>query len=156
MGGRPPTVYREKTAAAVLDSIACGATLEAACAEHGLAKGTVAVWAARDFPPGFRQRYFAAFAAKMLAEADKILPIVDGVLESDSMARVNAAKNAADARRWLASRMLGEFSERVDHNVNLQGAVRIYIPENGRLYGAPVLEGSVTAQLEGPEQAEDG
>lgn len=99
--------------------------MEAACAEQGMKKGTVACWAARDYR-GFRERYFAAFAAKILAETDRMLELVDGVLNSDSMARVNAAKNAADVRRWLASKMLGEFSERVEHQVSGGFGVRIY------------------------------
>jgi hypothetical protein len=157
-GKGPPTVYRERIASKVLDAIASGATLEAACAEHGMAKGTVAVWAARDYPPGFRERYFAAFAAKILAQTDQILPLVDGVLGNNSMAQVTAARNAADMRRWLASRLLGEFSERIDHQMTLQGSVRIYVPTNGRLEpgdDAKLIEAPPDASGADDESAKD-
>jgi hypothetical protein len=134
MAGRP-TVFNERKVARLLDAIAAGATLEAACQRFGFPVSTVAMWAARDTPPGFRRRYFAAFQAKSLVEVDKILAIVDGVEGSDSMAAVQAARTRADVRRWFASKLVGEFADRVqvEHD---RAEINIYLPAKGSQAGA--------------------
>jgi hypothetical protein len=157
-GGRP-TVYDEQTATKILDSIADGSSLKDACETYGMKTGTVAFWVVRDHH-GFRQRYFEAFGARCVVEADQILSIVDEVAGSDSMARVQAARARADMRRWLSGRMLAEFSEKFVHQHQVEGAVRIFIPHNNRMYvpelESQMIDGEAVELLEGPDERTEG
>jgi hypothetical protein len=147
-GARPgagrPNTYTEEIASELLDRFADGETVEKICMdEHMPKRGTVASWVARDYC-GFRQRFFEAFAAKCILEVDRILPIADSVEGSQNMAVVAAAKNMADVRRWMAGRMLAEFSERFVHQHSHAHAVQIVIPDNGRM----LIDGQATELLE--------
>jgi hypothetical protein len=147
MVGRP-SVYREQTATKVLESIACGATLDQACEQHGLKAGTVACWAYRDYR-GFRQRYFEAFGINALVEASRCIRIVDEVADTDSMARVQAARTRADMRWRIISRLVPEFAEQP---VTLHAAVHVYVPDNHRAGDdARVIEGEAQQVLESPD-----
>jgi hypothetical protein len=146
-----PTVYDEETVSKLLDLFAGGASIQKLCQRPHMPKaGTVASWVARDYPPGFRARFFEAFTAKMILEADRILPIVDAVKGSTNMAEVQAARSMADMRRWLAGRVLAEFGDRVDHRMTLSGSVQVLLPTNGRLAGddARLIDGDATELLE--------
>jgi hypothetical protein len=147
MAGRP-TVYSEAKAQRLLDAIASGSSLETACKLARLKVGTVACWAARDHPPGFRQRYFEAFGAKMIIEADRILEIVDGVAGSNSMPAVQAARTRADMRRWLAGKLLAEFGDRL-HVDQVNHDVVVILPPKADALPAPLLEGQARL-LDGP------
>jgi hypothetical protein len=137
--------YDEDVADKVLTSMAAGGSLAAACREHGVPVGRVATWAVRN--ADFRRKYFDAFAARMIVEADRILEIADGPGGEETMAGVTARKLAYDARRWLSSRLLGELADRTEPgSVPFAGAeIKIYLPAKG---GGQVIDGQAVELLE--------
>jgi hypothetical protein len=151
-----PTVYREDVAERILERVAAGDSVHSICRSPGMPKrDAVAQWIYRDFRD-FGRRYYEAFAARCSLMAQECIDIVDEAQGQD-MAGVTSARNRADMRKWLLSRLIPErFGDRLAHDHQVSGSVCIYLPENGRLYETPAIEGTVTEQIEGPEQAEDG
>jgi hypothetical protein len=150
------SVYDETKADRLLELIAGGSSIADACQRVGLKVGTVACWAVRDTPVGFRRRYFEAFSARVLLEADRILEITDSVEGSNSMPAVMAAKSMADRRAWLASRLLSEFNDRVMVEQKSAVEVTFTLPLKGshdRLPGPDlrVIDGQATEVRDGAE-----
>jgi hypothetical protein len=81
----------------------------------------------------------------MLVETDRMLEIVDGVKDSDSMARVQAARTRSDARRWLAGRLIGELADRIEHAHQLSGQaqIHVYLPDKNNT-ARSVIDGQAT------------
>jgi hypothetical protein len=117
------------------------------------------VWAVRDQPPGFRQRYFSAFAARALVDVDEARDIIDSVRGSDSMAAVQAARSASDFRRWLAGKLIAELGDRLEINGATGPVVNLFLPAKDGTRG-PVIEGRAVELdgsaelLEGPDSAD--
>jgi hypothetical protein len=148
-------MYDEQIAEKLLDYIASGGSLSAACRAYDVPLGRVSMWALRN--GDFRRRYFDAFSARMIVESDRILEIADEVAGSGSMSEVAAAKLRYDARRWLSGKLLGELADRTDGPAGtFSGAtVNVYLPAKGSDgSGARVLDGEVHELLE--DGTEDG
>ena len=68
------------------------------------------------------------------------------------MAHVQAVKLETDVARWLlAKRHAHYFGEKIEHHLNAQMAVHVYVPDNARLLedaGGPVIDGQAVEQLE--------
>jgi hypothetical protein len=98
----------------ICDLVAEGRGLGSIEAMDGMPpRRTVRAWLEKH--PEFRESYEAARRWRADHLVDEALEIVDGVRGSDSSAAVQAARNAADMRRWLASKLLPErFGDKLE------------------------------------------
>jgi hypothetical protein len=107
-------------------------------------RGTIASWIALDFN-GFGARFYDAFAARCALMAHEIVEIVDEA-DSSSMPAVQSATNRYDARRWLLSRLIpSRFGERVEHRLDVNTRVELYLPDKRRILpgdDAQLIEGT--------------
>ena len=128
MTGRP-TIYNEQKVQRVLDLVAGGASLREACRRVRIKPGTFSSWVVRDYH-GLGPQFYAALRAKYLVELDQTVELADSVLGSNSLPEVVAAKNAADARRFIAGRIIREFHNtehlQVDHRHRTR--IIVYLP----------------------------
>jgi hypothetical protein len=148
-----PSIYDPAKVQRVLDLVANGSSVDAACKKVRLRPGTFGSWVSRDFH-GLADRFFAAMRCKILIEVDRTIDLSDSVLGSTNTAEVFAAKNSCDTRRWIAARLLREYqsTEHVTVDHKHRTTVTIFLPrKNGT--AAPLLEGEARPLLE--DQSDD-
>ena len=110
--GRHST-FDPEVADRLLEAISDGASLTKACQEHGIARRTVRQWLADR--PDFAAEHKAAHTLRLEKLADDVIDLVDSVAGCENNARVTAARNQADARRWLLSKVLpAMYGDRVE------------------------------------------
>lgn len=117
MAAGRPSNYSDKTAAIILEAIACGRSLRSICADEGMPGiSTVMRWLAAN--EGFREQYARAREAQADALFDEILEIADDA-RNDWMARngdgdaawqlngehVQRSRVRIDARKWMAGKL---------------------------------------------------
>jgi hypothetical protein len=124
--------------------------MRAACRAVDVPWETARRWQS-DNRDGFFDRVKEAYELKVEGWIDELDSLASQELGSGSMAAVQARRTQIDVRKWIASRMMPHrWGDRVAHDHQVSGSVVIYLPSNGRMY-EPVLEGTVTEQIEGPE-----
>ncbi len=102
-----------ETADIILDRMANGEILTAICREIGITPGAVSHFAERN--QAFGQRYARARLMQAAAVAEDVVRIVD---EEDDPERAQLARNRADARKWLASKLdPAKFADKHRHEV---------------------------------------
>lgn len=130
-----PIRYSRELSDKICARIAEGETLSAICREPGMpTKSAVSQWASRD-EDGFAERYACARNQQIEQYADEIVALGDSVVDKrvDSAA-VQAAKNAADNRKWLLSKLRpGQYGDRITHAGDTK---------------APLFPGATAADLE--------
>ena len=101
----------------VLERMANGEILTAIAREIGYTAGAFSMLADRD--PAFRERYARARILQAAAVAEDVVRIVD---DEDDPERAQLARNRADARKWLASKLdPAKFSDKQRHEVMGEG-----------------------------------
>lgn len=96
-----PSVYSEAVADEILRRMAEGETLSAICHEEGMpARSTVSLWAIKDEPVGFSDRYERARMLQALAIGEDAIDIAD-----DRSDEANSRRVRVDTRKWFASKM---------------------------------------------------
>jgi predicted CopG family antitoxin len=112
-----PSAYDPEKADGVLDRVAAGATLTAACRAAGVPKGTFLEWKRAD-RDGLSDRYARARDLQLEHWADEIVDIADdagrdprvgadGGLAVDH-AQVQRCRLRIDSRKWLLSKLKPE------------------------------------------------
>lgn len=96
--------YDAEVADRLLEAISDGNSLTKACQDLGLARRTVRQWLGDR--PEFKQAHAAAVQMRLETLADEVVDIVDGVAGCENTAVVAAARNRAEARRWLLAKVL--------------------------------------------------
>jgi hypothetical protein len=150
-GGRP-SKYTPALAAEILRRMAGGQTSGQACAELGLAKGTVAEW--RGAHPEFRTAYVEAFAARCYGFAEEAIQILDDCPKDAEMPRVQRERHRADLRKFFATRLVPMLQ---DVPMVAAGAVvNVYLPAKGSSEQGPrTIDGSAV-EVDGQALIEDG
>jgi hypothetical protein len=150
-----PTKYDEQKATVILQRMAAGETSFAACRALGLPDSTVGHWRAVD-RNGFRGRYIQAFAARAAGFGEEMLDILDAVPPGADMATVTLARAKMDCRRWLASKLVPQYADTMQHHLSGNAVVNVYLPAKGSSGdGGRVLDGVAHELLPGPD-SEDG
>lgn len=108
------SLYSDEIAEQILDRMSRGETLLSICRADGMpAAPTVRLWAVKDEPPGFAEKYARAREAQADSIAEQALDIADEC-EDPQKARIQV-----DARKWLASKLNpARFADRqqVEHS----------------------------------------
>lgn len=97
------STYSPETADALCELVSSGKSLQAACQALKISRSTVRRWLVER--PDFKREHEAACQMRLEVLADEVIEIVDSVAGSDSTAAVAAARNRAEARRWLLSKV---------------------------------------------------
>jgi hypothetical protein len=147
-----PSVYREDVAERILTQIAAGKSLPTICRAPGMPKvETIGTWIWRNHE-GFADRYFHAFCARCSVMAQEAVDIVDEAVGGD-MAAQSCAKNRADMRKWLLSRLIPDrFGDRLAlaGGASASPIVHLYLPERP----SRLIEGHATTVVHSDESAE--
>lgn len=130
----PATTYTEEQAQRIIDAIADGATLRAACRAEEIAASTFIGWC--DIHPDLSEQYARAKSSQLDAWADQIITLGDGVLNEESGSKVTAANNAANHRKWLLSRLKPErYGDKIQHTGDGGGPVTYRWARNDEPHG---------------------
>jgi hypothetical protein len=107
--------YSDDVATKVCLRLALGETLNKICLDREMpSTATVKRWAVEDIN-GFGARYARAREMQVEYYADDIIDISDSVRDATDNATVQAAKLAADNRKWLASKLYPrKFGDRLE------------------------------------------
>ncbi len=123
-----PSAYSEKIAAKICERLAGGESLRSICRDGKMpAMSTVMLWAANN-REGFSERYDKACEARFWYHADELLDIADDG-RNDFMEKldpegqcigyvqngesVGRSRLRVDTRKWLLSKMIPKFSDKV-------------------------------------------
>ena len=107
----------EILADAIVQAVACGATVKAACDLHSVSYNVFSHWRAARTEDGLRLNTRISRAREDSADvmADEIIAIADAVKHSKDHAEVAAARLRCDVRRWCASKLKPkEYGDRVE------------------------------------------
>lgn len=119
MGMGRPTDFSENLADLICERLADGESLRSICRDEGMpGTSTVCRWLAAN--EEFREQY--AISREMQADAffDDILDIADGKravvegVEPD----VQRDRLAVDARKWMAGKLKGKYSDKTKHELS--------------------------------------
>src|SRR3954454_22066923 len=97
-------VFDPEVAARLLDDVADGVSVTAACARHGVARRTFRSWLERDRE--FGEQYEAARKLGIDWHVDQMIELAERVEGSDSAAAVNAARLKIDTVKWISAKLL--------------------------------------------------
>jgi hypothetical protein len=106
----------------------------------------VTSWAVRH--PEFANKYYDAWRSRAWRWADEIVEIVDGIPVDADMARVQRERTRYDARRWMLSKLLPEFADKIEHSHQHSGHVQVILPHNQRTPDGVLLEGQSVELIE--------
>lgn len=117
-----PSDYTQETADIICERLADGESLRAICRDDGMpSTSAVCRWLAAN--EAFREQY--AHARELQADSlfDDILDIADGTraMMEGNDPDVQRDRLAVDARKWMAGKLKGKYSDK--HDVNLSAQV---------------------------------
>jgi hypothetical protein len=83
--------------------------------------------------PIFADRYARARECGADALADSIVMLADDALQTDSNVKVNAARLAVDARKWIASKLRpSAYADKLETTVHHSGQVNVQVTDSQR------------------------
>jgi hypothetical protein len=146
--------YRQDVADAVIAWVSAGKSLKSFCEQHpGVPdRASIQRWSIKDVD-GFRARFREARELGAEAWADDIIELSDqSRCAAGDMALMQSYKLSVDSRKWLASKLLPQYGEAVQHQLS-GAAINIYLPEKGS-HASKMIEGEAVELIErgtGPE-----
>jgi hypothetical protein len=107
-----PEGYGQDTIETICEMLADGKSLRAICREEGMpSTSTVCKWLAKN--PDFAEQYTRARELQADALFDDILDIADkGLIALDA---AEDRRIQIDARKWMAGKLKGKYSDKVKH-----------------------------------------
>jgi hypothetical protein len=107
-----PEGYGQETADAICERLADGVSLRAICREEGMpTTSTVCKWLAKS--AAFAEQYARARELQADALFDDILDIADKGLKA--LEGADDRRIQIDARKWMAGKLKGKYSDKVKH-----------------------------------------
>jgi hypothetical protein len=111
-----PEGYGQEAADAICERLADGESLRAICRDPEMpSTSTVCKWLAKN--TAFAEQYTRARELQADALFDDILDIADGkrAMVEGSEPDINRDRLAVDARKWMAGKLKGKYSDRFAH-----------------------------------------
>ena len=127
MGAGRPTIHTKSLEEIIVERIISGESLKSICRDDNMpARSTILCWVAKDYC-GFMDTYIKACEARAYGLADDIIDIADDG-SNDWMEHhdpdnagykqngeaVNRSRLRVDSRKWVVSKLLNRFSDKVD------------------------------------------
>jgi hypothetical protein len=133
--GRKHT-YRPELGRKLVELAAAGKSLQAICKLPGMPPAqTVDSWVTSRVDPEFTEAWLRAREQRAHRWFDEVLELSDQAADCKAMHEVQAYRLRVDSRKWAAARLLPSvYGERTQVDHHNAPEVRIYLPDNGRLY----------------------
>lgn len=130
----------------ILEAVENGERINAIARAYGCDRRDLSYW--RSSTPGLQADWDEAMEASSDALVESALDDLDSVRHLESMAKVTAARNAAEAKRWLAGRRAKRYDDRPNVHVgdNITNIGQLHLNAL-RQYGQVTQPHDVTLQL---------
>jgi len=142
-GAGRPKIVTEELLGKVIERMCEGESLINICRDPSMpSRGTVLNYAMmrRDAKEDWVQRFSAAYEIAKQIRAESYAEEIVDIADSSSAEETGKARLQIDARKWLASKLINQYSDRSKHEITgaeggaikTESSVVFYLPENNR------------------------